>query len=89
VIEKVKVEPSKKTKIKYVKVEKYIVKIYLKRHFLCKYKSIPLTEDMIDQFYEELNQDAKVMEFNDFYFNKDNLDYVKVKTVKIKEKVQE
>ena len=91
VIEKVKTETSKKEtkKIKYVKIEKYIVKIYLKNHLFCKYKSIPLDEDMIDQFYEELNQDNRVMEFNDFYFNKENLDYVRTKMVKVKEKVQE
>ena len=90
-IEKVKTSTSNKEikKVKYIKVEKFIIKIYLKHHLFCKYKSIPLDEDMVDQFYEELNQDNKVMEFNDFYFNKENLDYVRAKSVKVKENVQE
>lgn len=77
-----------KNNFKIVKVEKFIVKIYLRKHRFCKFKSIPLIEDEVDQFYKELN-DLKnpIMEFGTFYFDKASLDYVKLKRVIVKEKI--
>lgn len=81
-----KVEPKKPI---YEKVEKFIVKIYLKGHKFCKFKSIPLTEEQIDQLYKELNMSEPVMEFDTFYFNKSCLDYIKLKKVIVKELVNQ
>lgn len=83
-----KISKESKKNFKVVKVEKFIVKIYLHKHHFCKFKSIPLTEEQIDQFYAELNDSTSpIMEFGTFYFDKIGLDYVKLKRVIVKEKV--
>ena len=84
-----KMEKSTSKKPIYEKVEKFIVKIYLKDHKFCKFKSIPLTEEQVDQLYKELNMPEPVMEFDTFYFNKNNLDYIRLKKVIVKELVNQ
>ena len=73
-------------KIETVENELHIIKIYLKGHRFCKFKSIPLDEDEVNQFLEELNNSDKIMEFDTFCFNKDSLDYYKVEKVIVKTK---
>ena len=65
-------------------VTKYVIEIYLIGKRNCVFKSIPLDEDEVEQFYNEMNENSKIMEFGTFYFSKDRFDYAKVKEVKIK-----
>ncbi len=72
---------------KFVKVTKYVIKIYLYGSCFCKFKSTPLTEEQVDQFYAELVATSDIMEFGSFYFKKEDFNYAKVKEVTVKERV--
>ena len=73
-------------KIQTVETECYVIKIYLKHHKFCKFKSIPLDEEEVNQFLQEMNDPNLIMEFDTFCFNKNSLDYYKVKKVIVKTK---
>lgn len=73
-------------KIETVENEFYLIKIYLKGHKFCKFKSIPLDEEEVNQFLEEINNSDRIMEFDTFCFNKDSLDYYKIKKIIVKTK---
>lgn len=68
--------------------ERFIIYIYIKHKFRCIAKSTPLTEEQLDEFYAELNNNSLVMEFGEFYFNKCDFKYAKTKKIKVKVKSQ-
>lgn len=94
---KMKIPKNQVVKIEkhVIKIEKYIIKIYLNTSKFCAFKSIPLTEEQVDQFYAELIDNNSVMEFGTFYFNKAVFHHAiletviekKIETVEVKEAV--
>lgn len=86
-IRKMKVTNKKsKTYLTY-----FVLYIYLKGSKACAFKSELMSEEEIDQFYAELNNSDRVMEFGTlergmFYFNKDEFKCSKTKKVKILKK---
>lgn len=71
-------------KKKKIKVNRKIIKIYLIGNRFAKSRSLPLTEEQVEQFYEELNDEKSIMEFDNFYFAKARFNYAIVKDKKIK-----
>lgn len=67
-------------------VTRCIIRIYLKGHKKCMFKSLPLDEEEMDQFYKEMNSEEPIMEFGNFYFYKKDLDYAIYDKVQIEVK---